>query len=251
MKKIAVVIPVYNSENFICEAVDSVLGQIGIEAEQIRVVVVNDNSIDGTAKALKKYEADSRVTIITHEKNTGVATARNDGVKAADGADYIAFLDSDDWWSPSKIARQLELMELTDAPLICTARALHEETGEATGRVIGVPDTISYDDLLKTNFIPCGSVLIKRGIALEFPFVMDNLHEDYICWLRVTKKYGPAKGINEAMLHCRLAKGGKSRNKLKSARMHYGVFRYLGFSVAKSMRLTISYAVNGVRKYYG
>ena len=79
----------------------------------------------------------------------------------------------------------------------------------------------------------------------------DELHEDYILWLQVLKKYGAAVGIDEPLLKSRMSENGKSRNKLKSARMQFGVYRYLGFGWIKSLYYFCNYAVQGVKKYHG
>jgi len=117
--------------------------------------------------------------------------------------------------------------------------------------VIGVKNKITFEDLLHTNSIPCGSVVLPTEIAREFHMKHAELHEDYILWLEILKKYGAAVGIDEPYLHCRLSEGGKSRNKLKSAVMQYGVYRYMGFGRFESLRFFLSYAFHGVKKYYG
>lgn len=246
---VTVIIPAYNAGKYVGQAIESVLNQNPFGAE-LEVVVINDCSSDDTAEVLSRYESDSRINIITHEANAGVAQGRNEGIEVTK-TKYVAFLDADDWWSPDKLALQYELAERTDAPIICGARELHNPDGESTGRIIGVAESISYKDLLKTNSVPCGSVFMKTEIAKEFLFQMDNLHEDYILWLNVTRKYGDAKGIDKPLLHCRLSEGGKSRNKFKSAKMQFLVYRYMGFGFFKSVGLFISYAFNGLKKYYG
>ncbi len=247
---VTVIIPAYNAGKYIKQAIESVLSQEEIDAGLIELIVINDCSTDDTAEVLSQYATNPRVKIVTHDANTGVSQGRNEGIALAE-TEYVAFLDADDWWSSEKIKLQYTLAKETNAPIICAARELHTPEGEGTGRIIGVKDTISYEDLLRTNSIPCGSVLMKADIAKEFGFQMDNLHEDYILWLKVTKKYGPARGIDIPLLHCRLSEGGKSRNKLKSAKMHFMVYRYMGFGFFKSVGLFISYAFNGFRKYYG
>jgi teichuronic acid biosynthesis glycosyltransferase TuaG len=117
--------------------------------------------------------------------------------------------------------------------------------------VIPARKQVTYEQLLRTNSIPCGSVVMDADIAREFHMTRDDLHEDYILWLQVLKKYGPAVGINEPYLHCRLSPGGKSRNKLRSALMQYRSYRYLGIGPLRSAGLFLCYALNGVRKYYG
>ena len=121
--------------------------------------------------------------------------------------------------------------------------------GTDTGRYIPVKEKILYRDLLKHNSINCSSVVIRREAALEFPMEHDDSHEDYITWLKILKKYGPAVGIDRPYLKYRLSEGGKSRNKLKSARMTYHVYRYVGYGPVKSTCFFISYALHGLWKY--
>ena len=77
----------------------------------------------------------------------------------------------------------------------------------------------------------------------------EDSHEDYIAWLKILGKYGPAAGINEPLLRYRLSAGGKSGNKLKSARMTFLVYRYMGFGKVKAAACFLSYALHGVWKY--
>lgn len=247
---ISVIIPAYNAAKYIANAVYSALEQEDIAEGDLEVIVINDCSPDDIDAAVRPFRDDPAVIYIKNEKNLGVAETRNRGIRMARGR-YIAFLDADDWWEPDKLGAQLKLLEETGAPICCTGRVLHEADGTPAGRTIGVPARITYEELLHTNTIPCGSVVMPTQIAREFYMCHPELHEDYILWLQVLKKYGAAVGINEPYLHCRLSDGGKSRNKLRSARMQYGVYRYMGFGRLRSMRYLLSYAVNGFKKYYG
>lgn len=247
---VSVIIPAYNASKYIATAVRSVLAQENIVEGDLEVIVINDCSTDNTDAVMEAFADNPAVIYLKNEKNLGVADTRNRGINKARGR-YVAFLDADDWWESEKLKAQIDLLEKTKAPLCCTGRALHKPDGTPTGRTIGVPQRIAYKDLLHTNTIPCGSVVMPTRIAREFYMSHDQLHEDYILWLQVTKAHGEAVGIDRPYLHCRLSEGGKSRNKLKSARMQYGVYRYLGFGRLKSMYYLFCYAVNGVKKYYG
>ena len=247
---ITVIIPAYNAEKYIANAVYSALEQEDIPEGELEVIVINDCSPDHVDAVMEQFADDPAVRYVKNDRNLGVADTRNRGIRMARGR-YVAFLDADDWWEPDKLHAQLRLLEETGAPLCCSARALHEADGTPTERIIGVPGRITYDELLHTNTIPCGSVVMPTQIAREFYMSHAELHEDYILWLQVLKKYGAAVGINEPYLHCRLSDGGKSRNKLKSAAMQYGVYRYMGFGRFRSLGYLLSYAVNGVKKYYG
>ena len=105
--KLSIIIPVYNTEEYIRQCIDSVINIKNIETE---IIAVNDGSTDRTKDILEEYtEKDDRIKVITQE-NQGASAARNTGIKASTG-DYIYFLDSDDWVdtvSFEKIIRQLE-----------------------------------------------------------------------------------------------------------------------------------------------
>jgi glycosyltransferase involved in cell wall biosynthesis len=109
---ISVIIPAYNLERFIGEAIASVLAQTRPVQE---IVVVDDGSTDGTAACLSDMAAnDARLRILTSERR-GPGGARNVGLAAASHP-TIAFLDGDDIWPPDKIARQMERLAAADQP---------------------------------------------------------------------------------------------------------------------------------------
>ena len=161
----------------------------------------------------------------------------------------MSFLDADDWWEKGKLKKQMQLLTTTQAVLCSTGRELLTPDGRQTGRVIGVPEEITYRKLLHHNCINCSSVVLRTDVAREFPMEHEDSHEDYILWLRILKKYGRAVAVNEPLLKYRLSSKGKSGSKLQSARMTYRVYRYVGMSRWQSLVCFFMYAVNGVWKY--
>lgn len=246
MSKITAVIPVYRGKDTLPAALDSALAQ----EETGRVIVVNDCSPEDMDAVMAPYLKDSRVTYLKNPRNMGAAESRNRGVAAAD-TEYIAFLDADDIWEPGKLRRQLAVLEETGAVLCCTGRALMDTEGALTGRTIGVPEVISYNDLLKHNCISCSSVVLHREAALAFPMKhAADSHEDYILWLQILARFGDARGIDAPLLRYRVSNTGKSGSKLQSAKMTWRVYRHMGFGPVKAMRCFISYAWHGVKKHY-
>lgn len=263
---ITVIIPAYNCEKFIGKALESAVGQ-RVE-EDLEILVIDDCSTDHTGERVQqfisRYQAKEgehggsgpqggrfykrEISYLKNPANLGVAETRNAGIRKAKGG-FIAFLDGDDWWDSEKLKKQLALIREKKGVLVYTGRELMQPSGEPAGKVISVQASADYHSLLRTNCIPCSSVLMKTEVAREFYMCHDELHEDYILWLRVLKKYGKAYGIDEPLLKSRLSQGGKSRNKLKSAKMHYGVYRFMGIPTWKAVWLFLCYAVNGVRKY--
>lgn len=269
----SVIIPAYNAGEYVLRAMESVMNQT--TKESIEIVVIDDCSRDNTFELISDYARrhpctkERSIMVLRNSRNSGVAYSRNEGVKYA-GGEYIAFLDADDWWAPEKLELQYDFLlkkcneifaEVEHAKLsgikmkgiypvlCCTGRELADPEGNMLGKVIGVPEEITYDMLLKTNHIPCSSVILKRVIALEFPMRRDDLHEDYLTWLLITKKYGPAIGLDRPLLKSCLTPGGKSRNKFKSAQMQYKCYKVMKISPLRAYGYLLQYMIAGINKY--
>lgn len=242
---VSVIIPGYRCAATLCQAIDSALGQ----DVPLEILVIDDCSDDNLADVMAGYARNPAVRYYKNSRNMGVAESRNRGVSLAKGA-YVAFLDADDYWADGKLQKQLQVMEESGTVLCCTARELLTPEGVPTGRIIPVKDTITYQELLKHNSINCSSVLLRTDVARAFPMEHPDSHEDYITWMRILQKYGFARGINEPLLKYRLSTTGKSGSKLKSAKMTFTAYRYMGFGVLKSVFCFCSYILHGVKKYF-
>lgn len=247
---VSVVIPAYNCGKTLEKSISSAAAQ-GLPLE---IIIINDASKDDTRAVMEKcrsrYENDNICfKLVSFPKNRGASACRNEGVRNAK-AEYIAFLDGDDWWTEGKLEKQIELLKRTGSPLCTTGREFTESDGRLTGHTVGVPETITKKKLLRGNCINCSSVVIKADIAREFPMGHDECHEDYITWVKILGKYGSACGINEPLLKYRRSDSAKTSNKLKSAKMHYRSLRCLGIGRLRSAFYFCFYAVNGVIKHY-
>lgn len=243
---VSVIIPVFSGSHLLSRAIDSALRQqISLE-----IIVVNDASPEDVDAVMTAYQDNEVVIYLKNRKNLGAAESRNLGVAHASGK-YIAFLDADDFWAEGKLRKQLAVLEETGVVLCATGRELMRPDGVSTGRVIPVPETITYRQLLKHNCINCSSVVIRREAALAFPMHhAQDSHEDYIMWLEILRKYESARGINEPLLHYTVSNKGKSGSKWKSAKMTLRVYRYMGFGPVRSLLCFCSYALHGVWKHY-
>ncbi|MCR1808488.1 glycosyltransferase family 2 protein [Stenotrophomonas geniculata] len=124
---VSVVIPLYNTEKYIEETMQSILDQT---YKNIEIVIVDDGSKDQSPSIVKnlaeKYLGQVKYV---HQKNQGVSVARNTGIENASG-EYIAFLDSDDLWHPTKIEKQVESMHKNEMDACyCGYMNFYEETG--------------------------------------------------------------------------------------------------------------------------
>ncbi len=257
---VTVIIPVYNSAGTLKAAIDSVLAQdmcfesadrIGEgSVQEMEILIIDDNSTDDLDLVMQQYDSDPRIVYLHNKDRLGAAKSRNRGVLLARGK-YVAFLDADDMWKPDKLKKQFRRIFETGDVLCCTGRELIRADGTGSGKVIGVKPVLTYRDMLKHNQINCSSVVMLTEVARRYPMIHEDSHEDYITWMSILNKYEEVCAVNEPLILYRLSSNGKSGGKLKSARMTYRAYRYMGFGPVKSACLFVSYAVHGVVKYAG
>lgn len=244
---ISVVMPAYNAEKTISQAIGSVINQT---FENWELLVINDQSKDNTKdRILDLAKSDKRICYVENERNLGVSETRNRGVSLASGS-WIAFLDSDDEWESGKLEAQMALIEETDARFVFTGSAFMDQEGKRLDYCMNVPERASFRQLLKQNVISCSSVLIEKALLEKYPMVAENMHEDYAVWLSVLKNERiDAYGIDRPLLIYRVSAGSKSGNKGKAALMHWRVYKYLGVPLAPSIYYFAFYMVRNLKKY--
>lgn len=203
---VSVIIPVYNAQEYVAEALESVFNQT---YKNIEIIVVNDGSSDNSLSVLQQYE--ERITLLDI-KNRGVSYARNYAVKHSAGQ-WLAFLDADDEWLPAKLSSQLESIGECSWSY-CNAfyfgRNLlgKEKRSDLTTQYEG--DV--FDKLILENFITTSTVLIEKQLFVElcgFDSTMKSL-EDWKLWLLVAKQHKLAY-VNTPLAKYRVHSGSTSR----------------------------------------
>lgn len=190
---ISIVMPAYNAERTIKEAMQSVLLQTYKKWE---LIIIDDASADSTWEIIEEMaKADSRIYGIHNSKNVGVSESRNIGIREAHG-EWVAFLDSDDIWKLEKLEKQVEVLKRKpDADIVFTGSSFIDSNGKKSLYHLKVPMNITYKKLLKQNIISCSSAIIRKKWVLKYPMKQDGMHEDfavynmvwYIC--KNAKKY--------------------------------------------------------------
>ena len=182
--KISVLMPVYNCELYITEAIDSILNQTYTNFE---FLIIDDASIDQTISIIKSY-CDPRIQLIEKPLNTGLTNSLNLGLKLAKGK-YIARMDGDDISLPERFAKQVALLEANTSFLLC---------GSAIS-IIGTNITRFFPEehedikirMLQGNCIAHPTVMFRKEIINYYTIVYDNLKEaaeDYDLWCRLMQK---------------------------------------------------------------
>lgn len=205
---ISVIIPMYNAENVILNALDSVKNQT-FPQERFEIIVVNDGSTDKSREVVERYiqnNSDLKIQLINQE-NGGVSTARNAGLKIAEG-NFIALLDSDDEWYPQKIEHQMKVLEDQDFQidfLSCRRKnhqILYPYKVDGNNLV-----SVSFRKLMVRNEIQPSTVIFKRIVLENSGYFDDHQRyaEDLNYWLKVSEHHKMAI-LNEELV---LAGSGK------------------------------------------
>jgi glycosyltransferase involved in cell wall biosynthesis len=183
---VSVIIPAYNAARYITEAVDSVLAQTCPPAE---VLIIDDGSTDNTEGQLRKY--DDRVRYI-YQQNQGVASARNRGMREAQG-NLIAFLDADDVWHPEKLRWQLmALAQRPELGAVSTGRFDWPGTSYpelALADPLASMSQISWSKLVIRNTLDTSAIVVRSDVLKAVGLFDTRLQgpEDFDLWLRITE----------------------------------------------------------------
>jgi glycosyltransferase involved in cell wall biosynthesis len=211
----SIIIPAYNSESYVIEAIDSALFQRGVNFE---IIVVNDGSTDETLSILKTYG--NRIHIVDQE-NKGLSGARNSGAHVAKG-NVLAFLDADDIWSPDKLLLQSYKIN-AGYGMVYTNRFNFGQSAfpeELLSDKLAMKEGDIWYALLHMNMITASSVVIMKDIYVELGGFREDLRscEDWDLWLRCaeTHKIGYCP---EPLLKYRIHQGGLSKKYVFMSKM--------------------------------
>jgi len=203
MPRVNVIIPVYNGEEYIEEALNSVFAQTYCDFE---VIVINDGSTDGTEERLKKYFG--RINYLK-QSNRGLAATRGRAVALARGP-FVTFLDADDIWLPRKLERQVEIArDHPECGIITTDVLSFSDSGVVVPSLKEWYRPVSGDvleNLLFGNWIPPSAAMVRRKCfehVKTFDVPPPGYGEDWLMWMQVAAHY-PVYYIDEMLVRRRL-----------------------------------------------
>ncbi len=244
---VSIVTSMYNSERFIRETIQSVVGQTYRNWE---MNIVDDNSTDNSFEIAQSYsKTDKRIKVFKLDQNHKMPyAARNFGIDRSNGK-YIAFLDSDDLWHSQKLGVQIPLMEKNQWAISFTNYSKKYEGNPSKKKIIVAPNKVTYSDLLKTNSI--GNLTAVYNVEkLGKVKQINHLYEDYIMWLHILKKGFEAYGIKDTLATYRVHAKSYSNNKIHMARVQWKIYRkILKLNLFQSAWYFLNYALNGIKKF--
>ena len=180
---VSVIMPSYNTAEYICESIKSVVSQT---YENWELIIVDDCSTDNTDEVVAQF-SDKRIIYLKNEKNSGAAVSRNRALKAARGK-WIAFLDSDDLWRADKLEKQINFMKKNGYHFSYTGYEEIDQAGNKTGVTVTGPKKITKRKMFDYCWPGCLTVMYNAKFVglIQIENIKEN--NDYAMWLKVCKR---------------------------------------------------------------
>ena len=221
-KLVSIVIPVYNAAAYIEATIKSVLAQTYTDWE---LILSDDCSTDDSYGVIEPFLKDERISYIRLNENVGAANTRNRGVKEAKG-DYLCYLDSDDIWLPDKLKKELDFINKTGAAFAFTSYEFGDENACGTGKIVKVPETLTYRKALSRTVIFTSTVMFDLNKISKEEIMMPSVpSEDTASWWQILRSGYTAYGLNEVLTIYRRPKSSLSSNKGTAIKRIWNLYR--------------------------
>lgn len=240
---VSVIMPCYNAQNNILNAIQSVLTQ---DYQNLELIIIDDSSTDDTINILNQLK-DPRINLIFSKKNQGAGVSRNIGIEQAKGR-FIAFLDSDDLWLKTKLSEQINFMLENNYRFTFSYYQHLSEAG--LGKIITAPKFTTYHRSLYGNVIGCLTVIYDTAHFGKQFMPLIRKRQDFGLWLKLLSLENKAYCYPKVLAHYR-TDSGMTQNKLNAAKHQWFFYRdTLKLNLFSSLWYFTFYSFNGFFKHY-
>ena len=220
---VSIITPSYNTARFLRETIECVLAQTYTNWEML---IVDDCSTDDTDDVVASFP-EARIRYFKNERNSGAAFSRNFALRQARGR-WIAFLDSDDLWTPDKLEKQIRFMEENGCAFSYTNYEEMDEEGNRLHVLWTGPKKIGKLRMRLFNFMGCLTVMYDSGVVGLLQIADLKKRNDYAMWIQASKK-ADAYLLPETLAVYRVRSGGSITNRgqspLRLVKYHYALWR--------------------------
>ncbi len=217
---VSIVMPSYNTAEYIGESIKSVQDQTYTNWE---LLIVDDCSTDNTDDVVKAYLSDSRIRYIKNENNSGAAISRNRALREAKGK-WIAFLDSDDLWEPQKLEKQIKFMEENGYAFTYTDYMI-QLNGQWLPYVYDGPMVVNRRKMYDYCYFSTITVMYDREKIGLVQIADLRKNNDYAMWLQIIEKSNCYRLPEVLSYYVKHEGSVSSGSKLKLIKWHYILFR--------------------------
>ena len=244
---VSIIIPYYKKKKFFKKTFISAVNQ---SYKNIEIIIIYDDNSKSELKFIKKIVQNKKNTkVLVNSKSIGAGLSRNRGIKKSKG-EYLAFLDADDLWKKNKLQKQIRFMNTNKIDASFTGYQIMDEKNNIFGSRIS-KKKISYNNLIYSCDIGLSTVVIRKQklINLNCYFPSLKTKEDYLLWLKLSKKGLIFYGISNTLSYWKKTTNSLSSNVLQKMSDGFKVyFIYLNFSFFKSLFHLFILSINYLRK---
>jgi len=241
-KEIDIILPNYNSVNFIEQTLKSIINQ---SFKNWRLIIVDDFSNIETREKIKKYEKLNKIKIYWLKKNKGAAYCRNFAINKSN-SNYLAFIDSDDIWEKNKLKSQILFMKKNKYDFTYT----YYKTFGLKDKRITTPSQFSFDKFIKDTSIGTSTMMIKKKLVNNINFTSTPICEDYHFKCKVLKKIKFAHCLRKYLTRYRIRTNSLQSNKLKNFFWIWKInSKYNKLNFFENLKSLFFISLNSIKKY--
>ena len=241
MKLVSVIIPYYKKKKFIKKSIFSVLKQTYKKLEII--IIYDDSSLDDLRFVRALKNKDKRIKIFLNKKNMGAGFSRNFGVSKSKGY-YIAFLDADDFWLPTKILTQVNYMEKNNINISHTSYNILKDNMLREKRI--ARNFFTIKDLLTSCDIGLSTIVLRKKIFNKKCFFPNlKTKEDFVLWLKILKSGHKIYGVKQTLTNWNMSENSLSSSTFQKVKDGFFVYnKYMKFNYFISLYYLLCLSLN-------
>ena len=247
--EVDIILPNYNSSEFLEKTIDSVIAQTH---KNWNLIIVDDCSDEKTKKILNKCSQNKNIHIVFLDKNKGAAFCRNHALEISK-SEYVAFLDSDDLWFPDKLIKQIIFMKQNHYDFTYTNYTPYK--GEksidmSNQNSIKPKEKYNFESFIKDTSIATSTMMIKGKLARKYKFTDTKICEDYFYKCSILKEIGYAYCLNESDTLYRIRKDSLQSKKFRNLYWIWKInHRYNKLSFFQNLSSLFNISLNSLKKY--
>jgi len=243
-KKIDIILPNYNSHEFLEETLKSIVNQSYFNW---RLIIVDDNSDNKTKQILRKFLKNKKINAYFLKKNQGAGFCRNYALKKSKSS-FVAFIDSDDIWKKNKLKEQINFMIKNK----CSFSYTYYETFGDKKKFIKPPLSFDYSEFIHNTSIATSTMMVKKDMIKNIKFTRTKICEDYYFKCKLLKKVKYALCLNKFLTKYRVRKNSLQSNNLNNFFWIWKINKdYNKLNFFDNLFSLLNITINSIKKYSG
>jgi len=244
MSLVSIIIPYFKKKNYIKSTIKSILKQ---KFQNFEILIIYDDEDKSDLTFLNQIKkSDKRIRIIINNKNIGAGLSRNKAIRNCKGK-FIAFIDADDLWKSEKLQKQILFMKKKNINISHTSYSIIDKWNKKIS--FRKARDLTFDDLTKSCDVGLSTVVLKKKILKKDYFVNLRTKEDYVLWLKLSKRGYKFYALKQNLVSWRSTSESLSSSTLQKLLDGYRVYRnYLKYSIFDSFIKLILLSLNYLKK---